>query len=114
MENVIKDIFFSVVLKAALAEITAAIPWLAWPVIGPIFGIIFAWIGGKIFDVLETSAAFTLIDFKTEAQKTAYENAANELKATLAKPPEEQNPDEIAKAKQAFKDKLSALIKLNP
>jgi len=112
IEDVVKKLVFDVILKAAISKIIAAVPFLAWPVINPLFVYIVTKVATRLYEEMETHVQFTLIDLKTKAELEAYNKAVAELKAAHAAPIIDQK--EIENAKQKFKATLGNLIRINP
>ena len=110
-KEIVKKLIFDVAVEAVIAKVTA-LPFFSIPVIGPFVGfivgnIIFK-IADAIFDAIARSVAYFVIDFKTEADRAAYQTAADALKESLS-----QSPEEIERAKADFKDRLRKLIRFD-
>ncbi len=112
LEDIIEKITLNVILKFALADIVAAIPFLGFPVIGPVFSLLFYWLGGKIADALVKVAHVEIIQFETEKEKNDYEAAVNKLKVVISNPT--PDPAEVASAKEQFKVSLHDLVRMRP
>lgn len=107
-ESEIHHLIFDVALKAAIASVVASVPFLAWPVVNPVFIFVVTKLTEKVYDRLKLFVAFTIIDFETEAARTAYENAVAELKQVLQGAPDAGT---IQKARDDFKRTLAGLIR---
>lgn len=110
--SLIKSLIFEVVLTAAISKAITYLPFLAWPVVNPIFVYLVEKIGTMIYVELERAVAFEIIDYRTEAEKEAYDQAAERLKNELEHPI--PDPDRIETAKEVMRDKLRDLIRLRP
>ena len=115
--QVIHHLVIDVALQAALQAVTAAIPFLGFPVIKTVFFFIATQFSELLYKEIAKIITFEIISLETEAQQKAYEEAAARLKTILTQPstqtPEEQNA-EIEQAKEEFKKKLANLIHLHP
>lgn len=112
MDEQIRSVIFDVVLKAAVKNITAAVPILSWPVINPIVNFVILKIATILYDQLALYVKFTLIDFKTDQEQRAYTKAVEEFK-TIQKAPA-ATPEEKNHAKENFKRALGDLIRFAP
>lgn len=109
VEKAVKALVFDVALKAIIAQIITKAPFLAWPVINPVFIYAITKVVELAYDEMIRVAGFIVIDFKTEMQRDAYEDARDELREELKKP--ERDEAAIAKAKEEFKKRLADLIR---
>lgn len=109
--SLIKSIIFELVLKAAISRAIAYLPFLAFPVINPIFVYLIEKIGTMIYVELERSVAFQIIDYRTEAYRQAYDEAVEGLKNELDTP----IPDSgrVEAAKEVMRDRLRDLVRFN-
>lgn len=114
INEILHGIIFEVVLKAAISRVVAAVPFLAWPIINPVFSFIVVKFVEIFYDELSKSVAFQVINFQTEEQRKAYSDAVTQLQAAIEKPKEEQNAEDIEKAKAELKARLKDLISLKP
>lgn len=112
IDNIIHSILFDVVLKAVLARIIASVPFLALPIINPIFALILDKVASLFYDEMSKFIEFKVIDLQVGEQKNNYDAAVNNLKEVLSKP--EQSPEEIQKAKDELKKRLHDLINIKP
>lgn len=110
--GLIKGIIFDVVLKAAISRAIAYLPFLAWPIVNPLFTFFMSKLGSLIFTELKRNVSFAIIDYRTEKERAAYEAAAERLKNEFRQP--EIDPASIEKAKQAMRDSLAELIRFRP
>lgn len=76
----IEELIFSVVIEAVIKETIAALPFLAWPVINPLFIWAVQKIAHLIYEELSWQVEFQWIGYETEEQKKKFEKAADFLK----------------------------------
>lgn len=119
-EAVVKRLIYEVVVKAVIAKAVAALPFLGYPVIGPIFAFFVTKFADLVYEELARVVTFAVIDFQVERERAAFEEAAGKLKDTLATPPEhydggpEEKEKKINEQKEEFKRRLADLIRLRP
>lgn len=108
VDDIISGIFKTVILKAVIAAIVAAVPFLGT------FGIniIVAWVVEKVGTLIITALAqfidFTIIDWKTDAENSLYKKAVSDLKAAQAS----GEPQALEKARNDFHSTLSNLVRI--
>ncbi len=107
--DIINDILKGVSLEGAYAALVAAFPFLGWPVIGWILHWVISKVGGAIFAVLEKLTSFTVINWQTDAQQAAYDNAVAALKQAHAS----GDPNALQIARTSFKNTLRDLVHLD-
>jgi len=110
IEQIIQGIVVNVAVKFAIADIVVAIPFLGFPVVGPIFALLAGWLGGKIATALVKLARVEIITFQTDAEKKAYDAAVGKLAVVVNQPV--QDPALVKKAQDEFKADLHKLISL--
>lgn len=110
LAKTIRDLIFEVAIKQVIARAIVAAPFLAYPIINPVF----IFIVGKLFDVIyaemSLTVSFVLIDFKYAHHKAAYDQAVNDLKLAT----EAQDAKEIETAKDNFRATLRDLVRMRP
>lgn len=109
IEEVIHNLLFDVVLKAVMARLVQAIPFLGFPIINPLVGFLLGKLVGIFYEELSRFVSFKLIDFKTEKQKNEY----NESVEVLKKAVESQDEESIKRAKEEMRAKLRDLVSLS-
>lgn len=107
LESAIKRLIYETVLKAVIARAIAAAPFLAWPVVNPVFVYILTKIADAIYDELKVHVTFDLIDIRTEQEQKEYDEKVLVLKVAQ----ESQNEEAIRQAEAEFKEKLATLIR---
>lgn len=109
INGLIKAAIYDLALKAAIERIVIQVPFLAWPVINPVFVFIMERIAGMLFAEMKTRVDFALIDFETERDRVAYEQAVEELRQINLgeKPPTDE---EIENAREQIRNRLSDFI----
>lgn len=108
IDGIVHDVLFGVVLKAVVDKIIVAVPFLAWPVINPVFMFILTQFVTLFYNEMEKVVNFSIIDIQIGIQKQEYDNAVNQIQGVLAKP--QATPEEIEKAKNDFKNSLSTIV----
>lgn len=111
IESIVKSIVIDVVMKAVLARIVMAIPFLGMPIIGPIFGFLLGKVFTLVAEELTKMVENKVIDIKVGGQKDKYDEAVNNLKVVVESP--DKTPEQIEAAKNEFKKRLQDLISLN-
>jgi hypothetical protein len=111
MNEIVKEVIYDSVVKAAIKRVIAALPFLATPVIGPVLAYILSSLITRLADLLYKELSlfvtFSVIDFQTEQQKRKYEAAVEALKAAT----QTKNQKEIERAKKEFQDRLRDVIR---
>ena len=107
LNEIIKGLIFDVVLKALINRIILKAPYLALPVINPVFIFVMTKLTGLIYDEICSRVSLVMIDFKVESERLAYQNAVEYLKFAQVK----NDPETIKKAEQTFRDTLADLIR---
>jgi len=107
VQAALKKLVFEVIVNLALKQLFLALPFLAIPGLSQIVTFLLSKVAWLIYDQLEQSAEFVLIDFKTNKEKEQYQKAVDELKKAL----EGQNAEQTDQAKAEFKKRLHDLIK---
>lgn len=96
-----------------MSRIIAAVPFLAWPIINPLFAMIMGKIAGIIYEELSRVVEFKMIDIQVGEQKEHYDSAVDNLKVILEKPKDVHTEQELEDAKIELKKRLHDLISLN-
>ena len=78
-------------------------PFLGWPIIGPLFGWGVSWLAGKFFDEAKDQAEMYIIASRNVVDRIAFDNEFIKL-SILAKsnPSEEQKHEALQKARVAM------------
>lgn len=113
MQDEIKNLALEVVVKSAIIAAQTAVPFLKAPIVSRVFSSLVSWIAGLLFAELSKNYSLMLIEFKVKEQQKEYDTAVTQLERVLSKPKEEQNAEDIAKAKEEFKMRLKILIHLD-
>lgn len=113
IEQLVKKMIFDVALKAAITRIVSAAPFLAWPVVNPVFVFAITKLAEKLYAEMALVVDFAVIDFRTDQERRAYEAAVAELRR-VAQPPQGGTPnaEEIERARQELERRLADLIRL--
>lgn len=106
LDDAISKLIKNVVLKAVIAALISAVPFLGIPGINLITTWLVMKIGGLVIETLQKFIDFKIIDWKTDAENAAYQNAVAALKAAQAT----GDANATEKAKADFKSTLSKLI----
>jgi hypothetical protein len=110
--SLIKSLIFDLVLKQVISRAIANLPFLAWPIVNPIFVYLIQKLGTMIYLELERAVAFEIINHRTEIERAAYEQSVERLKSELQNPI--QDPDRVEAAKQVMRDRLRDLVRFKP
>lgn len=110
LSKTIRDLVFEVVVKQVIARAVALAPWLAWPVINPVFVFVVSKLFGVIYDEMSLTVSFVVIDFRHAHHRAAYDRAVADLKDAQ----ESGNNEEIESAKAEFRSTLRDLIRVRP
>lgn len=105
-DAILHALIYDVAVNAAIAAATAYMPWLGWPIISTLFRFFVTKFTDVFYVQLEKTMSFSIINFQTQAEQTAYDKAVNDFKAAHAT----GDADAIAKAKADFKTKLASLV----
>lgn len=108
----IKKLIIDVILKAVMAKLVTAIPFLGMPFLGPLVGFFVGKLLNMVGDELALMVEFKVIDIKVGKEVKGYEEAVLELKTELDKPIKDEV--KINEAKDRFKEKLRDLIDMRP
>lgn len=106
VDKFIQGLIFGLGVNAAIAAAIAQFPFLGLPIISTLFRFAIEKVAGIIYQTLETNVAFSIIQFQTDAQKKAYDDALAALTSAHLK----GDLGEIEKSKQDFKNKFKDLI----
>ena len=98
-------------MKAVLARLVAAIPFLGMPIIGPIVGMLLGKVFNLIGDELILMIKFKQIDIRVGKEDAAYTEAKKKLEEELAKPRKDEA--QIEAAKLELKKNFQRLIDFN-
>ncbi len=104
--NDIENIVFGAAVAAASAILKLEVPFLALPGISGILDLALGYFSGLLQKQLATIVAFTIIDFQTDSENQAYQNAVNALVAAHTS----GDPNAIAQARTNFSTTLGALV----
>ena len=110
--SLIKSLIFDLVLKQVISRAIAYLPFLAWPIVNPIFVYLIQKLGTMIYLELERAVAFEIINHRTEIERAAYEQSVERLKSELQNPI--QDPDRVEAAKEVMRDRLRDLVRFKP
>lgn len=111
IEEIIKKLLVEVVMKAVMARIVAAVPFLGFPIIGPIFSLIMGKVFNMVGDELVLMIKLKQIELKVGKENDEYKEAVNNLKIEVEKP--EQDQQKINEAKEKAREALKKLIDFN-
>ena len=95
-------------MKVVLNRIVAAVPFLGFPIIGPIVSLILGKVLGMVGDELVLMWAMKKIDIKVGREDEAYTESKVKLEEELKKPV--PNQEQLDAAKEEFKKNFQRLI----
>lgn len=100
---------FDIILKAVMARVVTALPFLALPFLNPLVKYVVEKLLKVIYEEATFHVAFFTIKQQVEQEQKQYEEAVLKLKQAMAK----QDEKEIQHAAQLLKEKLAQLINLS-
>lgn len=109
VDKLIQGIVFGMGVNAAIISAVAAMPWLGLPIISTLFSYAVNKVATMIYSVIEPQVAFQIINFQTDAEKTAYDNAVAALTSAHLK----GDPTSVQQATIDFKKKLASLVRFD-
>lgn len=110
MEDALQELIKKTVVKAVIAKAVAALPFLGWWGINPIFGFLVGKLFDLAYDEIETGVRFIIIDLDSKARAKAAVEAKDELKRLLKE--KGISDAETRQAEQEFDRRYDDLIKL--
>jgi len=99
-----KEVLVPLILKRLIAQL----PFLGWPIIGPIASIALNWIVGKVVDELALFIDFTAIAFRNDKARREFDRAGIALSIIAEQKGVESN--EFKEAREQYKNALSDLV----
>lgn len=109
LDKAIKEVLFETVVKGAIESAITRIPFLAFPVINPVFAFVFKLGATLIYDELAKRGYAIFVDIKTDYDRKKYDEAVGELKETIEK--DINDAEKLKKAKDDFKSRLGNLVR---
>lgn len=106
LDAIIHGVIFGIVVDAADTLACADLPFLALPVIHPLFRLGLSWLGGFVYRAMATAGTFAVLDLQTDQERSAYDHAVSELSNAQV----DGDPKEIAAATDEFRKRLQALV----
>lgn len=111
IEEIIKKILIEVVMKTILSRIVSAVPFLGYPIIGPIFSMLFGKLFNMIGDELVLMVKLKQIEIRVGKEDASYTESKKKLEEVLNKP--EKSEAEIEAAKEELKKNFQRLVNFN-
>jgi hypothetical protein len=102
--SLVKEVVFQKVLQLVIARLIVALPFLALPIINPVFVWIATDLLGRFFDELAVVVEMQVIYFENDAKRIEYVKAVDEIKLAILKGTLDENTREY------YRKKLSDLI----
>jgi len=109
VNDLVKSLVFEVVVSQVLSKILLAAPFLAWPIVNPIFVLGFKWVAGKIYDEMALVISFQMIALKTDEQVRKYGAVVKEIQAI-----QERKEALSEEKRKEYRERLADLIRLRP
>lgn len=106
VNGIIQFAIYDVAVNALQVAAIAELPWLGWPVIKQLFGLLLNTIAGYIYKYLAQAATFEIIDLQTEAEQSAYAAAVGKLQTAIST----GDQDATTQGIDEFKKSLGSLI----
>lgn len=107
LESTVQELVYAVAVDAATASAIEALPFLALPIINPIFRALVGAFVSHLYEQLSKFVAFKTLAFETAAEEHRYEKAFNDL--SLAH--QSKDASSIAQSSSDFKVALSTLLR---
>lgn len=114
MNEAIQKLIMEVVMNVVRTKLVAALPFLGWPIIGPIFGMVLSKVMGIVAEQIGLMIEFQIINVQVNRDRKKYDEAVEKLKVELEKPEGERDEAAIQKAKEDFKARLRDLVTIKP
>jgi hypothetical protein len=108
MADAFKDLIWSALVKAAIAALTKAIPFLGIPVIGPIVALVVGLFADRLYDALKLTLDLKAIAIRNEEHRKAFDVASVKL-AILARD-KGADSQEYKDARDAHKSALARFV----
>jgi len=102
-------LMFDKLVKLAVSRSVASLPFLGYPVIGWIFGLVVEFVMKKLWNEMELSATYFLIDAQEQAKLKKYNESLDNLSNAL----ESKDKEKIRRAKNEHKEYLRKLIQIS-
>lgn len=111
-DKIIRAVVYDVALSAAETNLIAAAPWLGAPVARQILHFTLTKVADLLFTEMDRMAVFQIINLETDQQKNDYLTAVRALHDTVNPSTGSPTVDDIVKAKEEFKKRLSDLVRI--
>lgn len=111
-EALVKRLVYDVLVKAVIARAVTVLPFLGYPIIGPIFGYLVGRLARPLAEELIKFADNFIIDIREGAKQQAYQEAKAELLEELLRR-EPGDHESFEAAKEEFKRRLAELVRLD-
>lgn len=109
LEDILKGLLKDVIIKNVLARLVTMLPFLGWPIIGPIVAHFVSKFALIFFDEMSLVVAFKVIDGQIGKEKDEYSAATEQLKSVISVA--ETPAEEIERAKERVRHALNGLVK---
>lgn len=100
VQKFIEGILFDLIVKAIIAKAVAKLPFLALPILNPIFSFVVTKIASELFKELSKRISFEIIHFKTQAERKAYEQAL----VALRNAPDEDKDQKLSDVRASLRE----------
>ena len=111
-EKVIRGLIFDVVVKQVVMRLITLAPYLAWPVINPVFVFVVTQLISLFYDEVSKVIHLAIIDHKVEDERRQYQDALDRLEREITKSKEQQDAKAIDEARKNAKKHLDDLIRM--
>ena len=107
--DIVKELVFNILVKRAITKVVVSLPFLGLPVVNPVFLYIAEKLYSVLYEELKEENQLMMMGIKTAAQEREYQAAVNEFKVVIKNG---GNDEQIAKARDEFKNTLHKFISL--
>jgi len=107
-----KDLVWDVLIKAALAILFKAIPFLGWGPIGALVSVVVKWFADKLYELVKETFELQKIAFTNLAHLQAYQSAS--LKLKLIARDKGIDSHEFQEARSVHRKTLSFFVRFGP
>lgn len=110
LDDVFKELVWGPLVKAALALLFKAVPFLGWGPVGLAVGLIVNLLADKLYDVLKMTIDLHAIALKNAAMHRAYVAASLDLRRIAQDPTKGVDSEDFRRAREEHKKRLSEFV----
>ena len=110
-DELFKQLVWDTMVRAALAKLFAAAPFLAWGPLGPVVTYLAVYFTDKLYAIMAQTIEMEFIAFKNEAHRRTFDKSVNELQS-IADGPGVDSPQFKEQREKALAD-LAEFVRFN-